>query len=84
MVAEFNSYVCGRAPSVWREEKTSGVIRASFGARILNVLRDPASGDKNLLFYINKHKFPLLDLPTLGMKDVLVVPGQESQVNYFL
>ena len=83
MEAELNSYVEERFPS-GEKRKTSGVFWASFRARIVDVLRNPASGDKNLRFYVNKHKFQLLDLPSLGMKDVLVVPAKGAQVKYFL
>ena len=74
MEAEFGKYLEERFPSA--DKRTSGVIRASFGARIIAVVRDPTAGDKNMKFYVKKRKFQILDLPSLGMKNVLVVPAK--------
>ena len=75
--AEFDRYIQERFPTAGKRS-TSGIIRRSFGAKIAEVLRNPAAGDKNLRFYIKKHGFQLLDLPSLGMKDVLVVTAREQ------
>ena len=55
---------------------TSGVITATFGETIIHALNNPAAVDKSLCFYIKKHGFHLLDLPSLGVQEVLVVPGE--------
>ena len=72
MEAEFGKYLEERFPST--DKRTSGVIRASFGGRIIAVVWDPTAGDKNMRFYVKKRKFQFLDLPSLGMKNVMVVP----------
>ena len=74
--AKFKQYLEERFPAAAGKRSTSGIIRTSFGAKIAEVVRNPAAGDKNLRLYIKKHGFQLLDLPSLGMKDVLVVPAR--------
>ena len=79
--AEFNTYLEERFPTAGKRS-TSGTIRASLSAKISAVIRNPAAaGDKNFRFFVKKHGFQLLDLPSLGMKDVLIVPAK-SQVNF--
>ena len=82
MEDSFNSFLTERFPPDGKRG-TSGVIRAALGERIIRVLKDPTAGDKNLRFYVKKHKFQLLDLSSLGVQEVLVVPvKQNSEVNH--
>ena len=82
MEDSFNTFLTDRYPPD-AKRGTSGVIRASLGEKIVRVLKDPTAGDKNLRFYVKKHKFELLHLPSLGVQQALVVPvEQTSQVNH--
>ena len=76
--SSFQDYITSRFPE---DEKrgTSGVIHAAFGEQIKRCLRDPCSTDKNFRFLVKKRGFQLLDLPSLGLKDVLVVPRQKDK-----
>ena len=76
MEESFNSFLTERFPPD-AKRGTSGVIYAELGERIVRVLKDPTAGDKNLRFYVKKHKFELLDLPSLGVQEVLVVPVKQ-------
>ncbi len=73
MEESFNTFLSERIPPD-SKRSTSGVIQAAFGERIIRVLKDPSAGDKNLCSYTKKHGFQLLDLPSLGVQNVLVVP----------
>ena len=77
--AEFKRYLEERFPAD-AKRSTSGIITSSFGARIAEVVRNPTTGDKNIRFYVKKNRFQLLDLPSLGLKNVLVVPPARNQV----
>ena len=79
--AEFNRYLEERFPTD-AKRSTNGIFRSSFGARIADIVRNPTAGDKNIRCYVKKHRFQLLDLPSLGMKDVLIVPRRTDQVLY--
>ena len=57
---------------------TSGVFYQKFRDRIRAAVIDPSSADKNLHYFVKKNKFQLLDLPSLGARDVLVVPAKEQ------
>ena len=58
---------------------TSGVYYEEFGDRIRAAIKDPSSADKNLRYYV-KNNFQLLNLPSLGARDVLVVPAKEQVI----
>jgi len=73
----FNTFLSERFPPD-AKRSTSGVMRASFGERIIRMLKDPQAGDKNLRFYVKKHGFQLLDLPSLHVQDALVVPVKDD------
>ena len=57
---------------------TSGVFHRDFGDKIKAVIKDPSSADKSLRFFVRKTQLQLLDLPSLGARDVLVVPAKEQ------
>ena len=39
-------------------------------------IKDPSSVDKNLRFFVKKSGFQILNIPSLGARDVLVVPAK--------
>ena len=73
----FHSFLLERFPPD-AKRSTSAVIRASFDEMIVGVLKDPASADKSIRFFVKKHGFQLLNLPSLGVQEVLVVPVNED------
>ena len=42
------------------------------------LLKDPSSADKNLSVFVKKSGFQILNLPSLGARDVLVVPAKQQ------
>ncbi len=58
---------------------TSGVFYEEFGDKVRAAIKDPSSADKNLRYYV-KNNFQLLNLPSLGARDVLVVPAKEQVI----
>jgi hypothetical protein len=73
---EFTAYLSETFPSSTRG--TSGVFHKDFGEKIIGALKDLSSVDKNLRFFVRKHKFKILNLPSLGAHDVLVVPTKHQ------
>ena len=57
---------------------TSGVYHRDFGDRVRAAIKDPSCADKSLRFFVKKTRLQLLDLPSLGARDVLVVPAKEQ------
>ena len=53
----------------------SGVVHESLAKRIKECLKDQTKADKAFRFYVKKEHFHLLDLPNLGLSDILVVPS---------
>ena len=49
---------------------TSGVFYEEFGDKVRAAIKDPSSADKNLRYYVKKNNFQLLNLPSLGARDV--------------
>ncbi len=62
------------------KRRTSGVSYKEFGDKVRAAIKDPSSADKNLRYYVKKNNFPLLNLPSLGARDVLVVPAKEQVI----
>ena len=54
---------------------TSGVFYKDFGDKIKAAIKDPSSVDKNLRFFVKKSGFQISNIPSLGARDVLVVPA---------
>eukprot|EP00731_Ephydatia_muelleri_P005525 Em0002g1701a len=54
---------------------TSGVFYKDFGVKIKAAIKDPSSVDKNLRFFVKKSGFQISNIPSLGARDVLVVPA---------
>ena len=57
---------------------TSGVFYKDFGDKIKAAIKDPSSVDKNLRFFVKKSGFQILNIPSLGARDVLVVPAKQQ------
>ncbi len=73
----FQEYLREKFPGDGKRS-TSGVIHGSFGEHIKKALSDPSTADKNFRFYVKKERFQLLDLPNLGLSEVLVVPASDA------
>ena len=71
---EFEDYTTERFPPAASKRSTSGVVYAAFGKKVATCLKDPTASDKNFRFWVKKRGFQLLNLPSLGAQDVLVVP----------
>ena len=74
----FSQYMNGRFSK--EKQSTSGVILTEFGVRIINCLRNPSIVDKNFRLMVKKCGFKLMDIPSLGLKEVLValVKGKQQ------
>ena len=57
---------------------TSGVFYKDFGDKIKAAIKDPSSVDNNLRFFVKKSGFHILNIPSLGARDVLVVPAKQQ------
>ena len=57
---------------------TSGVFYKGLGEKIKAAIKDPSSVDKNLRFFVKKSGFQILNIPSLGARDVLVVPAKQQ------
>lgn len=75
--AEFEAFLSLKFPPD-SKRGTSGVYYQQFGDAIRAAIKDPSSADKNLRYFVKKNKFQLLDLPSLGAREVLVVPVNEQ------
>ena len=73
MEKKFNDYVFKKFPTD-SKRGTSGVIHIEFGRKIKDCLRNPESFSTQFNHYVRKKKFRTFDLPSLGLKDVLVMP----------
>ena len=60
------------------KQSTSGVVHLSFTKWNKDCLNDPSAADKTFRLYVKKEHFELLDLPNLGLSDVLVVPSSDA------
>ena len=73
----FAEYVEEKFPKDGKRS-TSGVVHDSLAKRIKACLKDRTKADKAFRFYVKKERFHLLDLPNLGLSDVLVVPSSDT------
>ena len=70
---EFRTFLAEKFPSVKRG--TSGVF---LKGKIKAAIKDPSSADKNMRFFVKKKGFQILNIPSLGARDVLVIPVKEQ------
>ncbi|KAL5503594.1 hypothetical protein EMCRGX_G010567 [Ephydatia muelleri] len=75
---EFRTFLAEKFPTVKRG--TSGVFHKEFGDKIKAAIKDPSSADKNMRFFIKKKGFQILNIPSLGARDVLVIPVKEQDL----
>eukprot|EP00731_Ephydatia_muelleri_P024213 Em0016g484a len=75
---EFRTFLAEKFPSVKRG--TSGVFHKEFGDKIKAAIKDPSSVDKNTRFFVKKKGFQILNIPSLGARDVLVIPVKEQDL----
>ena len=73
---EFGAFLAEKFSS--NDRGTSGVVYRDLGDKIKTVIKDPSSVDKNLRFFVKKKGFQILNIPSLGARDVLVVPVKEQ------
>ena len=72
---EFGAFLAEKFSS--NERGTSVVVYKDLGDKIKTAIKDPSSVDKNLRFFVKKG-FQILNIPSLGARDVLVVPVKEQ------
>ena len=65
-------------PRSFPQRRTSGVFYKDCGEKIKAAIKDPSSADKNLRYFIKKSGFQILNIPSLGARDVLVVPAKQQ------
>eukprot|EP00731_Ephydatia_muelleri_P003548 Em0001g3548a len=75
---EFRTFLAEKFPTVKRG--TSGVFHKEFGDKIKAAIKDPLSVDKNMRFFVKKKGFQILNIPSLGARDVLVIPVKEQDL----
>ena len=73
---EFRTFLAEKFPSVKRG--TIGIFYKEFGDKIKAAIKDPSSADKNMRFFVKKKGFQILNIPSLGARDVLVIPVKEQ------
>ena len=73
---EFGAFLAEKFSS--HDRGTSGVVYKDFGDKIKTAIKDPSAVDKNLRFFVKKKGFQIMNIPSLGARDVLVVPAKEQ------
>ena len=57
----------------------SGVICAAYADKIKQRLKNPDKFSKGFRYFVRKKNFLTFELPSLGLKDVLVIPRSENK-----
>ena len=78
MEQKFSEYVEAKFPSDG-ERGTSGVIHAAYANKIKQCLKNPENFPKEFRYFVRKKNFRYFELPSLGLKDVLVTPRSENK-----
>ena len=55
------------------------MFHVEFGRKIKDCLRNPESFSTQFRHYVLKKKFRTFELPSLGLKDILVIPKPDSK-----
>ena len=76
MEERFEEHVKKKFPSE-QKRSTSGVNYATFGEKIKNCLKNPELFSKEFRHYVKKN-FRVFEIPSIGLKDVLVIPRSDS------
>ena len=77
MEQRFEEHVKRKFPPE-QKRSTSGVIYAAFGEKIKKCLKNPEVFSKEFRHYVKKKNFRVFEIPSIGLKDVLVIPRPES------
>ena len=77
MEQRFKEHVKKKFPPE-QKRSTSGVIYAAFGEKIKNCLKNPELFSKQFRHYVKKKNFRVSEIPSIGLKDVLVIRRSES------
>ena len=78
MEEKFIQYIEAKFPSDGKRG-TSGVIHVAYADKIKQCLKNPNNFSKEFRFFVRKKKFRTFELPSLGLKDVLVIPRSENK-----
>ena len=73
MEEKFTEYIEAKFPCDGKRG-TSGAIRAAYADKIKQCLKNPA---KEFRYFVRKKKIRTFELPSLGLKDVLVIPRKQ-------
>ena len=77
-MTEFQKYIRSTFP-VDGKRNRSAVIHRGFSQRIIGYLKGTPDEDKAFRHFVKKSGFQLLDLPSAGLRDILVVPVKEEE-----
>lgn len=77
MEQRFEEHVKRKFPPQ-QKRSTSGVFYAAFGEKIKKCLKNPEVFSKEFRHYVKKKNFRVFEIPSIGLKDVLVIPRSES------
>lgn len=80
MQEAFDQFMLERFP-LDAKRSSSGVVRAAFAEKIRHALKNPTAVDKNFRFYVKKTAFQVIDMASLGVQNVLVVPRKGTEVS---
>ena len=75
---KFAQYIKAKFPSDGKRG-SSGVIHAAYADKIKQCLKDPEKFPKEFRYFVRKKNFRTFELPSLGLKDVLVIPRSENK-----
>ena len=67
------------------KSKTSPVLKDDKYEAVINFLKHPSScKDKHFRHWVKSRQFQMMDLPGLGIKDAVVIPGKGTKSSAFL
>ena len=67
------------------KSKTSPVLKDDKYEAVINFLKQPCScKDKHFRHWVKSKQFQMMDLPGLGIKDAVVIPGKGTKSSAFL
>ncbi len=75
----FQTYLDETFPSDGKRTR-SAIVRESFARKIVNYLKgEQQDADKGFRHFVKKSGFELLDLPSVGIRDALVIRVKEEK-----
>ena len=78
MEERFTQYIEAKFPADGKRG-TSGVIHAAYAEKIKQCLKNPDKFSKGFRFFVREKNFRTFELPSLGLKDVLVIPRSKNK-----